>query len=47
MQVPQLMLCKPIQNDRWDRRAIELAAYWLEHGHCSVPEVSPFAYQVA
>ena len=39
MHVPQLMLCKPIQTDRWERRAIELAAYHHQHGHCSVPEV--------
>ncbi|KAK9794360.1 hypothetical protein WJX73_004870 [Symbiochloris irregularis] len=38
MQVPQIMLCKPNQNDRWDRRAIELAAFWLQNGHCNVPE---------
>jgi len=33
------MLCKPTTNDRWDRRAVELAAYLLRHGHCNVPEV--------
>ncbi len=25
MRAPQLMLCKPTTNDRWDRRAVELA----------------------
>ena len=39
MQSPQLMLCKPSTNDRWDRRAVELAAYAYKHGHCNVPEV--------
>lgn len=39
MQAPQLMLCKPSTNDRWDRRAVELAAYAFLHGHCNVPEV--------
>ena len=38
LQVPELMLCKPSSNDRWDRRAVELAAYRLKHGHCNVPE---------
>jgi hypothetical protein len=38
LQVPELMLCKPTSNDRWDRRAVELAAYRLKHGHCNVPE---------
>jgi hypothetical protein len=37
-QVPELMLCKPTSNDRWDRRAVELAAYRLRAGHCNVPE---------
>jgi hypothetical protein len=32
------MLCKPTSNDRWDRRAVELAAYRLKQGHCNVPE---------
>ena len=36
--MPELMLCKPTTNDRWDRRAIELAAYLHAHGHCNVPE---------
>lgn len=36
---PELMLCKPTTNDRWDRRAVELGAYLLRHGHCNVPEV--------
>jgi hypothetical protein len=34
---PYLLLCKPSNNDRWDRRAIELAAYWHKHGHTNVP----------
>lgn len=42
MQSPQLMLCKPSTNDRWDRRAVELAAYAFKHGHCNVPEVQPY-----
>ena len=40
MQAPQLMLCKPTTNDRWDRRAVELAAYAFHHGTCNVSEVS-------
>lgn len=36
--VPELMLCKPTSNDRWDRRAVELAAFRLQYGHCNVPE---------
>ena len=38
-QAPEIMLCKPTTNDRWDRRAVELSAYLLHHGHCNVPEV--------
>lgn len=38
LQVPELMLCKPTSNDRWDRRAVELAAFRLKQGHCNVPE---------
>ncbi|KAI8110515.1 hypothetical protein M9435_002189 [Picochlorum sp. BPE23] len=41
MRTPELMLCKPSNNDRWDRRAVELAAFLLKHGHCNVPEVYP------
>jgi hypothetical protein len=41
MKTPELMLCKPSNNDRWDRRAVELAAYLLKNGHCNVPEVYP------
>lgn len=37
-QVPELMLCKPTSNDRWDRRAVDLAAFRLQNGHCNVPE---------
>ncbi len=36
---PEIMLCKPTTNDRWDRRAVELSAYLLRNGHCNVPEV--------
>lgn len=39
MRTPELMLCKPSNNDRWDRRAVELAAFLLKNGHCNVPEV--------
>lgn len=38
-RVPEIMLCKPTTNDRWDRRAVELVAYQHQHGHCNVPEV--------
>lgn len=38
-QVPEVLLCKPSNLDRWDRRLIELAAFWSMHGHCDVPEV--------
>lgn len=41
MRTPELMLCKPSNNDRWDRRAVELAAFLLKHGHCNVPEIYP------
>lgn len=40
MNAPQLMLCKPSTNDRWDRRAVELAAYSYKFGDCNVSEVS-------
>lgn len=39
-KVPQIMLCKPSANDRWDRRVVQLAAFMHRHGHCNVPEVS-------
>ena len=39
MRAPQLMLCKPATNDRWDRRTVELAAFAFKNGHCNVPEV--------
>jgi len=39
IKTPELMLCKPSNNDRWDRRAVELAAFLLKNGHCNVPEV--------
>ncbi|EFN56500.1 hypothetical protein CHLNCDRAFT_144099, partial [Chlorella variabilis] len=35
---PEVMLCKPTTNDRWDRRAVELSAFLLRQGHCNVPE---------
>lgn len=38
MRAPQLMLCKPATNDRWDRRTVELAAFAFKNGHCNVPE---------
>ncbi|KFM28702.1 hypothetical protein F751_3532 [Auxenochlorella protothecoides] len=41
---PLVMLCKPTTGDRWDRRAVELAAFIYTHGHCQVPlryEASP------
>lgn len=40
-KVPQIMLCKPSTNDRWDRRVVQLAAFMHRHGHCNVPEVCP------
>ena len=40
MQSPQIMLCKPSTNDRFDRRVIELAAFFHRTGHCNVPDVS-------
>jgi hypothetical protein len=39
--VPELMLCKPSSNDRWDRRAVELAAFRHARGHCAVPDGWP------
>jgi hypothetical protein len=36
--IPEIMLCKPTTNDRWDRRAVELAAFQHRFGHCNVPE---------
>lgn len=36
---PLVMLCKPTTGDRWDRRAVELAAFIYTHGHCQVPLV--------
>ena len=44
---PEIMLCKPTTNDRWDRRAVELGAYLLRHGHCNVPEVGTGVKQIA
>lgn len=41
MRAPQLMLCKPTTNDRWDRRAVELAYHAYKHGDCNVSEVIP------
>ena len=45
-KVPQIMLCKPSTNDRWDRRVVQLAAFMHRHGHCNVPEVSWHLLQV-
>ena len=42
MQSPQVMLCKPSTNDRFDRRVIELAAFYHRMGHCNVPDVRPW-----
>jgi len=42
-RAPAVMLCKPTTNDRWDRRATELAAFAHLHGHCNVPRVRPEA----
>jgi len=39
MRAPQLMLCKPTTNDRWDRRAVQLAHHAYKHGDCNVSEV--------
>ena len=38
---PAVMLCKPTTNDRWDRRAVELAAFVHLHGHSNVPLARP------
>ncbi len=38
-KAPELLLSKPTTNDRWDRRVVELAAFWAQHGHCDVPKV--------
>jgi len=35
---PLVLLCKPSVNDRWDRRAVELAAFRHLQGHCAVPD---------
>lgn len=37
---PAVMLCKPTNYDRWDKRAVELAAFVHLHGHSNVPLVS-------
>lgn len=39
MELPQVLLCKPSHNDRFDRRVVSLAAFRLRHGHVNVPEV--------
>lgn len=46
-RVPEIMLCKPTTNDRWDRRAVELVAFQHTHGHCNVPEVGAGAGALA
>eukprot|EP00884_Botryococcus_braunii_P002347 jgi/Botrbrau1/12112/Bobra.0186s0031.2 len=38
LEIPEVMLCKPSTTDRWDRRAVELAAYRWRFGHVNVPE---------
>ena len=40
--MPEIMLCKPSNHDRWDRRVLQLAVFLYRHGHCNVPEVSLF-----
>ena len=45
-KVPQIMLCKPSTNDRWDRRVVQLAAFMHRHGHCNVPEVSAMLFSM-
>lgn len=38
--MPEIMLCKPSNHDRWDRRLLQLAVFLYRHGHCNVPEAS-------
>ncbi|CAG9467497.1 unnamed protein product [Pedinophyceae sp. YPF-701] len=35
---PRLLMCKPTANDRWYRRALDLAAFQHRFGHCNVPD---------
>mmetsp|Transcript_20593 Transcript_20593/g.57143 ORF Transcript_20593/g.57143 Transcript_20593/m.57143 type:complete len:755 (+) Transcript_20593:162-2426(+) len=37
-RAPQILLCKPSTFDRWDRRAVQLAAFLHKFGHTNVPE---------
>ena len=39
MRSPKILLCKPTLMDRWDRRCVEFAAFWHQHGHGNVPQV--------
>jgi hypothetical protein len=39
MDLPQVLLCKPSHNDRFDRRVVSLAAFRFRYGHVIVPEV--------
>lgn len=39
MDLPQVLLCKPSHNDRFDRRVVSLAAFRFRFGHVNVPEV--------
>lgn len=43
MDLPQVLLCKPSHNDRFDRRVVSLAAFRFRYGHVNVPEVSPLS----
>ncbi len=38
VSLPQILLCKPSHNDRFDRRAVSLAAFRFRHGHVNVPD---------
>lgn len=41
--LPQVLLCKPSHNDRFDRRVVSLAAFRFRFGHVNVPEASAVA----
>lgn len=38
MDLPQVLLCKPSHNDRFDRRVVSLAAFRFRFGHVNVPQ---------
>ena len=38
---PLALLCKPSATDRFDRRALELAAFAFQHGSADVPDAPP------